>query len=827
MSQAMNATKARLYAPNQPWNRYTPEELGPSILEFCQDHEPFFRRWAEVFYENFQYLYGNHNIRWSRQYGFAVDYDFLRRDGPFQMRAQTNLARVITESLASFIFGILPEWEVDAMDDSALKGKRYKKICQKLLDAYMERLLMEKEFKAAAMIFTLFGQFACEVGWDALAGQLMEIPKYQKVMKPSFSNYMAQNPLIPGGLIEVPTPIVGLDGQAKMEETWEAVTDQMGRQIIDKMFTGDVAVKMMTPFEYSREIGTYASHRTRYWQTYKLMDYDEFIMKYKEVPGQTKYFNQIRPVYANASLYSMATRFFMRCQFTSPPSIGDNFHRNQSVFKSSLFKYKVFVIEHWDKPDPERWPNGRRVVVANGDCTHITEPSYNTNKADGWHPFAEAQWMVAPPSSIAMGPVNDVIKKNRELDIKDSLIATAVRRNMGSTLLIKNGMGLDPQQITGEPGKYHEVNDVNGARWLHDDMPIPPVISRLREMDKEDVYETSGAADALRGEPSTGATSGYQEKIREEREEKRLMPARRAFESAVETIGEKIIACLRANAIKLNDSVMGFLKRSGAGEFTTQDVIAFMSSPIDYGIDIKVVKSSMTVKSQATHQATLIELSNVPAVAQRLGQDAKVLDTFLKQFGAEDLRDQSSSHRDRAQRENEVFLDMIRLGPNTEGIQTPVVIQEDDDDIHMAEHDDFYVQNFEEIRNNPALQQAILAHKEMHRLRREEKLGRLLPGTSLQTGLMEQMAAQTALPTPQAIYLDTQMRRQSEQAMAQRSQMPAEASLGEEADSDAPKGEKQAPQAPSQPSPSPGGGGTIDPAAPAQNTPQGLSRGGI
>lgn len=822
-------TKAELYAPNLPWNRFTPQDLGPCVMSFIEDYEPFFRRWAEIYFENFQYLYGNHSIKWSKRYGFAVDYDFLRRDTPYSMRAMTNIARTVTEGLTSFIFGVLPEWDVASADPQSVKGKRFKRIYEALLNAYMERLLMEKEFRAAAFIYVLYGQFNCEIDWNALAGQLMDIPRFAKTMKPIYTSTMAPN-MFTEGLIEVPSQIMTLDGQPAMEEVWDPVLDAAGKQIIDKVFSGDVAVKMRTPLEYSRELGTYGSHRTRYWQTYDLMDYDEFMDKYGNLPGQTDEFRRIRPVYSNAAVYNMATRFYMRMQFTTPPTVDLGMNRSQNIFKGSAFKYKVFVVNHWDMPHPKKWPNGRRVVVANGQCTHITTPSYSTNKLDGWHPFAEAQWIIAPPSSISMGPVNDVIRKNRELDIKDSLIATSVRRNMGPMLLIDKASGLDPQQITGEPGRYHEVNDINGARWLHDDMPIPPVLARLREMDKEDVYDTSGAGDAIRGSSESTATSGYQEKIREEREIKRLIPARRGFESAVETIGEKIIACLKANAMTLNDSTMGFLKRSAAGEFTTQDVVAFMTTPIDFGIDVKVVKSSMTVKSEATEQATYMELSKEPAVAQRLASDAKVLDTFLKKFGAEDLRDASAPHRDRAERENEVFLDMIRLGPNNlDGIARPQIIFEDDDDIHMAEHDDFYIKNYDEFRNNPELQAIFQDHKEAHRLAREVKLGKLPPETANFTSQMQQVAMQSAQPTLQNIYLDTRLRRAAEAkqlAAAEQLQENNESSNNAGSpDGNAPLGEKQAPQAPRQPSISPGGGGRIDPNAPAQNTPQGRARG--
>lgn len=788
---------AALYASELPWNTFKPDELGPCVMNFVNDHEPFFRRWAQIWYENFQYLYGNHNIKWSRKYGFAVDYDFLRTSGPFSMRASTNISRVICEALAAFVYGNVPDWEVETMDESSTRGKRFRKIVQKMLEAYMERLVLQKDFKAAAMIYTLFGQVGFDVGWDPMAGQLLELPRYKKIQAPVYSTYMAPN-MTTGGLIEVPTQMVDDRGQPLFEQRWEEALDQAGRQIIDKIFAGDVGVQALTPFEYRREMGKYGIHKTRWVQRFKLLDYDEYIDQYKKVPGATADFAKVRPVYSDPMVYNMALRHFMRMQFTAPPSLDDGFGRQQNVFKSSLFKYKVFVVEHWDKPHNEKWPTGRRVVVANGSCTHVTTPNYNTNKIDGWHQLIEAQWLVAPPNSIAAGPLNDVIRKNKELDVKDSIIATSVRRNMGAPLLVDINSGIDPQRLSGEPGMALEVNDIMGARYLHDEIPIPPVITRLREMDKEDIYESSGAMDALRGEGSKGSTSGYQEKQREEREEKRLSPARHEFENAVSSVGEKMFSCLKANVVKLDDYVMGFLKRSAAGEYSTQDIVAVLTSTVDYGVDIKVVRSSMAIKSKATQQATLQELAK-GALAQRLGQDARVLDEYLKYFDAETLRDSSGPHRDRAELENEVFLDILRLGPNTEGIAKPLVLFEDDDAIHLAEHTVNWVKNFNEFRNNEAFMLQYIAHMEQHRLQQGEKEAQYPPGTATQvTGMMAQ-ARSSALPTPQQIYMGTQQR---QQAAAQSQQQTP----------------NQAPRQPSAPGQGPG---KIDPKAPSQNTPAG------
>lgn len=731
-------------------------------MQHVQSHEPYFRRWAEIWFENYQFLYGNHNAVWSRRHGYAVDYDFLRTTGRQGQRAWTNIARVVYEAIYAMMYSSPPDWEAEAMDESRVKGKRYKRIAQRILEAMVIRLCTDKDFAAAASIFVLWGQVATVVRHKRNAGRILELPRWRQGTAPIFSDYMAPNQ-VTGGLIEVPTQIVDSNGRPAFEDRWEAEVDQMGRRIIDRVFAGDVCIDAKTPLEYRRAPGSVGMHKTPWAQDYALMDYDLFMDEVKGMEGATRFLNRIVPIQASTTAFEFAMRLQMRMQFTAPPSLEtDRYRRDGINYDMSTLKNKVLVVNHYDPPHPDKWPEGRRLIVANGQCTHVTKHDYFTNKADGWHPYSEAQWANVPPNSVSPGPMNDVIRKNRELNIKDSLIATSVRRNMGSQLLVKTGSGIDPQKLTGETGMAHEVADPYGVRWLHDDIPIPPVISRLREIDKEDVYETSGAGDALRGAPASGATSGYQEKQRQEREERRLAPARKELELCFGATGEKALACTRYNAKKLDQYTMGYLQRTAAGEFTTQDVLSFLAMPMDFGVDIKVVKSSMALKSRATMQATLQELAG-GALKDRLARDPKVLDEYLKAFDVPVLRDRSGPHYDRAQREDEVYADMLQLGYNIDGIQRPLVLFEDDDDIHMAEHADDLVRNFDEYRNNEVVLLEKITHMEHHRLQKQEKEGALMPGTALQTSAMVAGARQVATPTVQTIYMDQQNRQMQKQ----------------------------------------------------------------
>ncbi len=750
-----NVRKAMTYAPEQPWNHTDPAELGPCITQFVNQHEPYFRRWAESWFMTMQYVFGQHNFKWSRRNGFAVDFDQLRqKQAPSSyVRAYTNIARIAVESLTAGLYSNIPDWEVDAVDESAISGRRQKKIIESLLDGLFQTLQADKDASAAAFVFAMFGQVAFESGWNPMSGRVIEAPRYVKSQKPAFTGWMAPNPPTMGN-IEVPTSVLDQTGRPYMEDSWDIQRDGQGRQIIDKIFTGNPSFGVLTPFEYRRAVGSIGMHKTRYTEIFRLVDYDKWLDIYGQMDGKTRFFDQIQPVYAVMPVYQFALRFFMRMMYVTPPA-GEDMGSRWGATMTGALKHKVLVVEHYDEPHPLKWPEGRRVIVANGQCTHVNRPQYNTKKLDGWHPLSEAQWMNSYPSSIASGPMQDLVKKNQELDVMDSFIATAMRRSLGGQYLVKIGSGIDPNRLTGEPGLAHEVTDPYGIRILHDELAIPPVVAQIRQMQMDDAYNQSGSLDSQRGTPDQGK-SGYQTKLFEEREEKRLSPSRKAFRTAMAGGGEKLIYALKANVINLDDALMGYLISNSSGEFSPQDVVAFMSQPIGLGTQIRITDGSMVYRSTASIKADLAEMSQNPAVLQRMSTDARVLDKFIKLYGMEELRDSSAPHRDRAERENEAFMDMIRLGQNLEGVSKPIVLYEDDDDIHLSEHGDFIIKQWENVRNNQQFLFDYYVHTEGHRLQKEEKQAKLIAGAALATGQMAAQSVNAPPPNLQQIATDTQ-----------------------------------------------------------------------
>lgn len=752
--------KIKRQCPSLPWCQDEPEQISRAVIQHLVDQETYFNQWAWRWYQNMQFVFGNHFVKWSRQYGFAVDADFLsgsRR--AINVKSYTNITSTIAESLSAAIYFGLPSWEVLAMDDSSSLCSRYKKISQKILDAHMELMDMQEEFRAAAAAYVIYGQIASVVDWDLSSGKLLDIPVFVNKKTGVYKTSLGRDPML-GTIVSNVSNVTGYDDKPWLQDSWVPAVDENGKPRTKKITLGSPRIKFLTPFEYRREPGSSGMHTTKYVQWLRMMDYDDYYREYSNLDGKQEAFNKVEPENMSKYLQSFAMRHFIRL-FQVNPSYETNFRQSGYGFGDYMRK-KMLVIEHYDKPC-EQWPEGRRVVIANGHCTHVTKPQYSTNKAGGWHPFSEAQWFKVAPSAIGRGPLHDVVEKNRQLNTSDSLVATALQRNMGSKLLIKSGSGLDPQQITGTPGEIIECADPFGsANYLHDSQPIPSVVNDLREQYKNDVYEESGAGDAIRGERSPNASSGYAHRLIQEREEKRITPNAKSFEKIISSTGEKLLYCLKQNCVQLGEDVIGYLKTHSSGQFTVQDVLSFMEGDYHIGSEIRVASGSMTFKSKATKQANLQELAK-GQLGNRLAQDANVMDKYLKEFEVEGLRDRSASHRDRATRENELFEDLLRLGPDGKTETMPVVLVEDDHDIHISEHTDWMLKNDSDLMRTKWLMQSLMLHIEMHRIQKKELQGDIPIGAANLVGKIAPMAS-----TP-----DVNQVVQEKQQMDQRKQQEA------------------------------------------------------
>ena len=177
----LNEIRLEKYCGHLPWNVTDPKKLGRVVSDFVERYDRAMGPWYERWFTNFQFIYGNHRFQWSQKYGFPLDVDFLKRGNKsVNSRSQTDLSRTIFESLVATLFGNAPDWEAVAMDENVARNRRFKTIAEKALDAYYQKLMMEKEVKGFVQNLVAYGMSTYKTDFDSNAGQIEEIPQFEE-----------------------------------------------------------------------------------------------------------------------------------------------------------------------------------------------------------------------------------------------------------------------------------------------------------------------------------------------------------------------------------------------------------------------------------------------------------------------------------------------------------------------------------------------------------------------------------------------------------------------------------------------------------------------
>lgn len=755
----MTSNLSMSYLTNvMPWmtNEYSQLESAVNGLAIQGDFQN--RRWAQKWFENFQFILGNHYLKWSRQFDFAIDTDFLRTNVDAQKRSQTNISRIVLEALSSMIYSQLPDIHAEAKYDSSSRGARLAKTFESICECYNERLNLHEEFDIGSTMLVMFSKVFSKVSWNRAAGGTFQRKRQQMAKVPKFTTRKEADP-VTGEPIVVPVPLMDpATNQPIMIDAWQDVLDESGKPMLERVRTGDVEVDFLTPFEIQYDPMAKTLAKAKWIQQVRVMDYDDFMTEFYDQPGAIKEnLDRVRGGAISAPVRHMAIRHFLRTVFAIPPVL--DFTGQLNLTSLFLLRNKVLVVEHYDRPSEghARRPTpflaeGRRTILANGRIAVVSTPQYRINNTIGWHPFAEAKWLPLAPSNQSSGPMSDTVQKNRELNLTDSLMSLGLQRFGGPTLLINENAGIDKNKWTGEPGQsFYVSGDPQAAvAFAADKQPVPALAGQYRQQVKDDVYEVSAAQDSLRGERNIGATSGYQARIYEDRERRRTSKAMRNWESLVKQTYMKIGACLQQNAVKMDDQVVSRIMRTTDGEVTQADIYAFLNGPLDFGVDLVIKPDSMATKSKATKIADMQEAMANPLIAQYVAQDPGMVDAYLDFMEIEVLRTNINSvHRDRAKKENAIFLDMIpyrdpAMLSQAFGEDLPIVLWQDDDQAHLLEHARDFVKNYERYKQNPAVYRMLLIHQAWHEQNFKAKQDEQSPYLASTAAQMEQRAEQQA-----------------------------------------------------------------------------------
>ena len=701
------------YCQDLPWCVDDVDKLGNVVTNFYYNQSRMIAPKARQWFQNVNFFYGNQNLRWSNYLSAPVVSDFMplagkRRSGAF--RTQSNFIRVVGESLLALIASRNAVPSVSVKSKFSTMSSLVKPIAKARLDYFNDHLELPIKFREAALGLIVFSEIAGKVEYCRSKGYMQKYQVMQEVQQPVMKVTQELDPAS-GLYMEMQVPDVDpMTGQPVTQTVTVPKRDSRGNVVFNHAWSGDTDFRIVTPFELFRDYDSDFYESKRIGEV-RIIDYDDWLSEYSELGGKTEYFDMVRPGASTDFVYQIMLMHFLRTKFMAP----DGYSQTSSPFNSNWnLMNKVLIIEHYDRPHPQKWPNGRKLVIANGMCTHrIMKQDYYTTKKDGWHPYNWAGWLVCPPVSFANGPIDDVISKQQDINYTETLINTKLHRAFGGVTLVKTN-AFDKDKLTGEPNQSIYTPNVNDAiRFAHDENAIEPAIPQIEDRKKDDLFTISGAQEAIRGERSENASSGFAQKVIDEREQRRLTPGKRSLEQYVKKAYEKIQACDRATT-NFSDPRVQELLKTALGNVTASQLKIYMDQAIDLGLDISIDADSMAYESEAAKKAEVRELLGTP-FGQIVFQSPELTDRFKDFFGLDDFKDQQSLHVDNAQCENDAFFALLYGSIDTMDLNAmPKVIPEQSDDIHLAEHDKFIITNQKSLENNPELFQLIITHKQHH-----------------------------------------------------------------------------------------------------------------
>ena len=221
------------YSAVMPWQTNDWRELEGAINQLANISDQINRRWAQKWFENFQFVLGNQDLRWSRQWDFAFDSDTLGQQAGISRRQQTNYSRVVLESLSGHIYNQLPEIYFEEKYESSSRGARLAHLLEAMKNAYDARLSLHEEFDSASVSYVLYSKVYSCVTWDRNQGGMFKRTKQAPAKVPKMLTTMSIDPTT-GENIVVPVPAMGADGKPIMIDSWEDVVGEDGNPADDQ-----------------------------------------------------------------------------------------------------------------------------------------------------------------------------------------------------------------------------------------------------------------------------------------------------------------------------------------------------------------------------------------------------------------------------------------------------------------------------------------------------------------------------------------------------------------------------------------------------------------
>lgn len=378
-------------------------------------------------------------------------------------------------------------------------------------------------------------------------------------------------------------------------------------------------------------------------------------------------------------------------------------------------KNKTIVTETYIRPN-DKWPKGRMIITAGGKVVYDSpkekgSPYYLGYENMMWHPytmFTYEPWIgrflgkgiveQLIPLQMRLNEINGAILENANTLAKTDVLSPegAMKRN------VINGRGANIYEFKAVPGLPPPV------KWPG--VPLPQQFFQERSNLIDAMVRIAGTNFVMQGQPPTGVTaaSAIQQLLENANSQQSdLMISWEKFHE--EGFTKKLRLIRKFNDVP--DSEVIDYMRTIAKDASDRNIKDFIGEDIGDGISLRIESGSMIPKNESLLRENYFKFAQMGLLgdlADLSPQGAKLRQELLAKFGEKPLETTTNIELEKACWENE----RIEL-------KKPIEVGEfDQDEVHLAEHLQYFQDPTFIEKSTPEQKQALYIHIKQH----EQKL---------------------------------------------------------------------------------------------------------
>lgn len=657
------------------------DALASKIESFYKQDSTVKTRLSYNWDRNHKFLDGNQWIVFDgdRETGGQWKRLTVSKANEYIPRPVTNYIFDAYQTLKSYLIKNKPRSSVRP-NTPTFRDKSAAKIADLCLEANWERLHEQANYEYAASCLLTYGTVFKKDYWDTTSTSTVKVPRMEMVMTEM-------------GPQETP-----------------AVDPATGEPLYDEMPLGDVNTDIVEPYRIALDPTANDLHKIRWIMEFAVQPLSWIRETYgKEGDGYT---GKIDEVKEEASLSGSMRRFHDLKNSSGIKSASSSLTEGASGNSTEGNTPNSAVVkEYYERPSAQ-YPKGRMVVVANGVCLYAGDSPYSGPELGDWHPYSECRWEIVPGRFWGKSPLDIGVEIQKQINSIDAVIVLTRKTSAIPQKLVPNGAGIAPGSWTGRPGQEIHYRDTGGAApSVIPAMGVDSTVFAEREQRLQDLKNTMGAIDILKGDRPPGVTAASALNLLYEVGTGKLFPILDRWKKLTECSQKKQLKIISRRYNEPRPEYIRLLMSRNA-DLSEEAINKFIGSDLFDNCNVIIEAGSNIPKLQAAKQAALQEAAQVGVLG--LEQPSNRIE-YQRQMGIEGFDNDVGPDTKRAEWENDL-LDNIELSPDN----FPIVLAVDNDAIHM----EVLARRMKEpafMSLSSTVQQAYMQHYMEHQTAKAEK----------------------------------------------------------------------------------------------------------